>query len=93
MTNKANTVEEGRKRIAQSLNNGTALEKFKQMLIKQNIDERIADELCYGHTTSILPMAKHEIEIKSQSSGILKFLIFILVPHNGQYLNSLVYFI
>lgn len=70
MTHKANTVEEGRKRIAESLNNGTALETFKQMLIKQKIDEKIADGLCYGQTTAILPMAKYETKINSQSSGI-----------------------
>lgn len=69
MTHKVNSVEEGRKRMAESLNNGTALEKFKQMLIKQNVDERIADELCYGNTTAVLPMAKHKIEIKSITSG------------------------
>lgn len=78
MTHKTNTVEEGRKRIAESLNNGTALEKFKQMLIKQRVDEKIADGLCYGHTAAILPMAKHETKIKLQSSGILKASNFIL---------------
>jgi hypothetical protein len=93
MTHKVNTVEEGRKRIAESLNNGTALEKFKQMLIKQNIDEMIADGICYGRTIAILPMAKHETKIKSQSSGILKSLILILIPYDGHYLNSLFYFI
>jgi len=55
--------------MAESLNNGTALEKFKQMLIELRVDERIADELCYGNTISVLPMAKFEIEIKSPTSG------------------------
>lgn len=69
MTHKVSSVNEGRKRMAESLNNGTALEKFKQMLIELRVDERIADELCYGNTTSVLPMAKFEIEIKSPTSG------------------------
>ncbi|XP_015376418.1 PREDICTED: pyrimidine-nucleoside phosphorylase-like [Diuraphis noxia] len=69
MTHKVRSVNEGRKRMAQSLNNGTALEKFKQMLIELRVDEQIADELCYGNTTSVLPMAKFVIEIKSSTSG------------------------
>ncbi|XP_060872238.1 thymidine phosphorylase-like [Metopolophium dirhodum] len=69
MTHKVSSVNEGSKRMAESLNNGTALEKFKQMLIELRVDERIADELCYGSTTSVLPMAKYEIEIKALTSG------------------------
>lgn len=75
MAQKVNSVDEGRLRIIESLRNGTALEKFKQMLIKQRVDERIANELCYGNTTAVLPMAKHKIEIKSLSTGI-KCIIF-----------------
>lgn len=69
MAQKVNSVDEGRLRIKKSLRNGTALEKFRQMLIKQRVDERIANELCYGNTTSVLPMAKHNIEIKSLFTG------------------------
>lgn len=69
MTHKVSSVNEGRKRMAESLNNGTALEKFKQMLIESRVNERLADELCYGNITSVLPMAKYEIEIKSLASG------------------------
>lgn len=75
MTHKVNSVEEGCKRMAESLNNGTALEKFKQMLIKQNVAERIAHELCYGDTTAVLPMAKLKVEIKSTTSGTLKLYV------------------
>jgi len=69
MTHKVSSVNEGCKRMAESLNNRTALEKFKHMLIESRVDERIADELCYGSTTSVLPMAKYEIEIKALTSG------------------------
>lgn len=69
MTRKVNSVEEGRKRIANSLNDGTALEKFKQMLIKLNVEENIANELCYGNTAAVLPMSTYEVEIKSSISG------------------------
>lgn len=64
-------MEQGRARIVESLNNGTALEKFKQMLIKQNIDELLANELCYGDPTAVLPMSEHKIKIKSSDSGTL----------------------
>lgn len=69
MTQKVNSVDEGRLRIIESLKNGSALEKFKQMLIEQKVDEKIANELCYGNTTAVLPMAKHKIEIKSLTTG------------------------
>lgn len=70
MTHKASSVDEGRKRMAESLNNGTALNKFKHMLIEQRVEERIADELCYGNPVAVLPMANHRIEIKSPKEGI-----------------------
>ncbi|XP_060849257.1 thymidine phosphorylase-like isoform X1 [Rhopalosiphum padi] len=69
MTHKVSSVNEGRKRMADSLTNGTALEKFKQMLIELRVNEWIANELCYGNTTAVLPMAKYEIEIKPLTSG------------------------
>lgn len=72
MAHKVKSVEEGRNRIAESLNNGTALEKFKRMLIEQKVDENVADALCYGNdTAAVLPMAKYEIEIDSPTSGNL----------------------
>jgi len=73
MTHKVNSVEEGRKRLVESLNNGTALQKFKQMLMNLRVEEKVAHELCYGNPGAILPMAKHKIEIKSLITGIDKF--------------------
>lgn len=81
MTDKVTTVEEGRNRIVKSLNNGTALEIFKQMLIKQNINERIANELCYGDATAVLPMSKHKIEIKSMTSGNTLANVYNFIRH------------
>lgn len=70
MTRKVNSVEEGRRRIAKSLNDGTALEKFKRMLIKQKVDERTANELCYGDAAAVLPMAKYRVKLRSPASGM-----------------------
>lgn len=74
MTSKVNSVNEGRELMAKSLNNGTALEMFEKMLIHQRIDEKVAHELCYGCAATVLPMAKHETEIRSQTSGTYKIL-------------------
>lgn len=82
MTCKVNSVEEGRKRIANSLNDGTALEKFKQMLIKLNVEEKIANELCYGNTAAVLPMSTYEVEIKSSISGYYTNPQFLLTSKN-----------
>lgn len=70
MTGKATSVDEGCKLMAESLCNGTALEKFKQMLVTQKVDEKVANELCYGNTAAVLPDPKYTIEIKSQTSGM-----------------------
>lgn len=69
MTQKTHSVDEGRKRIAKTLNDGTALKKFNQMLIEQRVEKQIADQLCYGDPVAVLPMAKHQIEIKSSVAG------------------------
>lgn len=69
MTHKTKTVDEGRKRVAETLNNGTALEKFKQMLIHQRVSKEVAQQLCYGDCAAVLPMAAHTIEIKSPVAG------------------------
>jgi len=69
MTHKTNSVDEGRQRITETLNNGTALEKFKQMLIRQRVSEEVAQQLCYGDSAVVLPMAAHTIEIKSPVAG------------------------
>lgn len=69
MTRKATSAEEGRRRVAGSLDDGTALEKFKQMLIRQCVDERTANELCYGDAAAVLPTAKYRVELRSPRSG------------------------
>ncbi|VVC39760.1 Pyrimidine-nucleoside phosphorylase, conserved site,Glycosyl transferase family 3, N-terminal [Cinara cedri] len=88
MTHKVKSVKEGRNRIVKSLNDGTALEKFKQMLIKQKVDENIADELCYGNTAAVLPMAKYVIEIKSPTSGYVKSINGIMIAEVCQKLGA-----
>jgi len=69
MTRIVNSTEEGRQRVARSLNDGTALETFKRMLIRQRVDERTANELCYGDAAAVLPMAKYRVELRSPRSG------------------------
>lgn len=69
MTHKTKSVNEGRKCIVETLNNGTALEKFKKMLIRQRVSEEVAQQLCFGDSATVLPMAKHTVEIKSPVSG------------------------
>ncbi|XP_050544156.1 thymidine phosphorylase-like [Daktulosphaira vitifoliae] len=72
MTKKTDSLKQGRKIIADALNNGTGLQIFKKMLVVQGIYDSVAEELCYGDPTSILPMAKNIKEIKSLTAGYVK---------------------
>merc|ERR1711973_613733 len=44
------SLEEGERRIRDVLDNGKALEKFRQMIVRQGVDKSLADKLCqeYG---------------------------------------------
>ncbi|XP_050434287.1 thymidine phosphorylase-like [Adelges cooleyi] len=72
MTKKVESVQKGREVIAKSLVDGSALQTFKNMLVRQGILESVAEELCYGDPKSVLPMAKYIKQFKSTTSGYVK---------------------
>lgn len=69
MSNLASSVEAGKSMIGEVLKNGKALEKFYAMICAQGVDENVAETLCFGDMTTVLPQAKHKVQINSHQSG------------------------
>lgn len=67
------SAEDGKKLIADSLDNGKALEKFCEMLTAQGVKPDLAQELCTPGSDpfSILPLASQKMELVSEKSGIV----------------------
>lgn len=70
---KVESEEAGKKLIAESLENGKALQKFCDMLIAQGVQPGVAQKLCTAGTDphSILPLASQKIELVARKSGIV----------------------
>lgn len=64
---KAQTAQHGQEMIAQVLDDGSALECFKQMLIQQDVDAQLAADLCAGKP--VLARSKYVTPILSPSDG------------------------
>lgn len=58
-------ASEASKLVKEKLDNGKALEKFRQMISYQGGDPRVIDDY------SLLPMAKEKIEIKAREDGYI----------------------
>ncbi|ALX48005.1 pyrimidine-nucleoside phosphorylase [Lentibacillus amyloliquefaciens] len=69
LANKADTLEEARERLSENLNNGKALEQFKQFLKSQGGDARVVDN------TDLLPQAVHTFDLPAKQSGRISEII------------------
>ena len=58
-------VDEASKLVKENIENGKALEKFRQMISYQGGDPRVIDDY------SLLPIAKEKIEIKAKKDGYI----------------------
>jgi len=67
----AATQEEAVTMIAKTLEDGSALLKFRDMCVAQGVDAGVADRLCApdADVFEVLPRSKHSFEIKSPESG------------------------
>src|SRR5688572_28490388 len=70
------SLEEGVAKIAHALEDGSALEKFRQMLKSQGVASNVADVLCSKDKDvfQILPKASHKTDVTSLESGDASFL-------------------
>ncbi len=62
----ASDYEDGVRRIKEALESGAALEKFKEFVVNQGGDSRVAEDY------SLLPKAAHTVEIKSEKTGFIE---------------------
>ncbi|HUO16648.1 MAG TPA: thymidine phosphorylase [Verrucomicrobiae bacterium] len=61
----ANTIADGKRRSADLISSGKALEKFRQMIELQGGDPRVVDE------PKLLPQAKKSVQVKSPGAGYI----------------------
>ena len=56
------------------MQNGTALQKFKEMIIFQGVDPKVADNLCKDEPSmwTILPKSKYNTELQVSKCGIIQ---------------------
>ena len=76
MMNKAKTLEEGLQKIENTIKDGSALFRFQQMLIGQNVNLIVAEKLCKEQDTwqvfrEANRTAKHIAEFCSTNEGKL----------------------
>lgn len=62
---KAANLDEARQKLQATIDDGSALEKFKQMIEMQGGDTRVIDDY------SIMPQAKYKIDIKAEKDGVV----------------------
>jgi thymidine phosphorylase len=63
------SLELGKQRIKEMLDNGKAMEKFQQMLVRQGVEPKIAAELCTADNNNILPMASMTTSLVCRVGG------------------------
>ena len=70
---KAGTPKEGYTMVQKSLTNGTALQKFQEMLVAQNVAADVAKKLCDPKTDlwKVLPIEKLKMELTAERGGLV----------------------
>lgn len=68
-------MKEGQEVILEKLKNGEALEKFRQMIIGQGVDENMANELCIHRNYNFVfsTKAKFLSTIRAKETGLNLF--------------------
>ena len=62
------SFEEGKREISRVLHDGSALEKFYQMLMAQGVSPPDAKDMCYGQS-SVMKVSRHQTEFKAGVGG------------------------
>ena len=69
MSGKVLSQQSGASAICRALLDGTALSKFRQMIVKQGVEQVNADDLCGGKEESVLPRAKYQTTLYAEKAG------------------------
>ncbi|ODN06533.1 Thymidine phosphorylase [Orchesella cincta] len=71
-TGKASSVNDGKSQILQVIKDGSALQKFQDMIVGQGVDNKVAQEICFGNIWKILPAAENILQITATSTGFVE---------------------
>jgi thymidine phosphorylase len=89
------TIEQGREKIRQTFQNGSALQKFRDMMIGQGVSKTIADQLISRDSTvvgSILKLSNISHQAISLQAGFVQsidsFKLGTIVQRLGIYIFS-----
>lgn len=70
LNGKANSLENGKAEIVQKIQNGEALEKFRQMVIFQGVDNDLASQLC-KEPRSVLQLSSNVTSVCAKDDGYI----------------------
>ncbi|WP_277674208.1 pyrimidine-nucleoside phosphorylase [Piscibacillus halophilus] len=79
---KAETLTEARKMLEENIQNGKAIEKFKEFLTAQGGDASVVDQ------PDQLPKASHIIELEAKESGYIKGIVADEIGHAAMMLGA-----
>ena len=80
---KVTTMEEGKTMLDEKLKDGSALQKFHDMLLAQGTAMEVADALCDADADifTILPRAENQTEIIALHTGLVSTAAAITISH------------
>lgn len=88
-TGRASSIEEGAKLIDEKLRNGEALEKFRQMIMRQGVKESVATDLCNKKYDAVFKKKSEFTSLlKPNRSGYLKSIDAIVLGMTGVKLGA-----
>lgn len=94
MTNQVETIEQGREKIRQTFQNGSALKKFREMIIAQGVLESVAEQLMSNDQTqvrAILKCANTEYRAVAKQTGFIQSIdsnkLGTIVQRLGKYVH------
>lgn len=98
LVNKVQTIEQGREMIRESFRNGSALQKFHDMIIGQGVSKEIAEKLIQPDESivhSILPLASIQHRAYAAQQGFIQsidsFKLGTIVQRLGKYLRKFLF--
>lgn len=95
LVNKAKTIEQGREMIRETFRNGSALQKFHDMIIAQGVSKEIAEKLIQPDESivhSILPLAPVQHRACATQTGFIQaidsFKLGTIVQRLGKFFSE-----
>jgi thymidine phosphorylase len=92
LSNKVETIEQGREMIRDTFKNGSALRKFHDMIIGQGVSKSIAEQLINTDGNSILKLAPIQHRALASQTGFIQSIdsckLGTIVQRLGMFINK-----